>query len=72
MKYIKDLGQRFNDTQKTIIAVIVPLIILLLTYVIAEEVDGYSHNAFDFSDTWFVWLVSVSLIGYFEFNFYSD
>lgn len=72
MKFIKNLGNRLNTKQKTIIAIIVPLILFVITYVIAEEFDRYGHNAFDMDNTWGVWVIFLVVVGYFEFNFYSD
>ena len=72
MKFIKDLGKRLNPTQKTIVAVTVPLMLLVITYVIAAEVGSYPEHAFDMEDTWLIWVMFLATVGYFEFHLYSD
>lgn len=68
-KKIQDLGTKVNFTQRIIIAVILPLILLLIAYPIASEIS-YS-DPFDFDDTWLVWVIYLLIIGYFEINLFS-
>ncbi|WP_114752802.1 hypothetical protein [Pleomorphovibrio marinus] len=70
MKFIKNLGQKLNSTQKTIVSIAVPLALFVITFAIAEDA-GYK-GAFDMDDTWLIWLIFVGIAGYFEFHLYSD
>lgn len=71
MKFIKNLGDRLNPMQKTIVAIAVPLVLLVITYTIASE-TGWRGNAFDMGATWLIWVIFLGIVGYFEFNLYSD
>ena len=66
MEIIDKHAKRLNPTQKNIAAVVFTVIMLVLTMPLANSVDGYAYgnHAFDFEDTWWVWLISVGLIGY--------
>ena len=72
MKFIRDLGAKLNSAQKTIVAVVFPLVLFVITYIIAGEVDGFYKKSFDMEDTWIVWVLFLVIVGYFEFQLYSD
>ena len=70
MKFIEDLSKRLNPTQKLIVAIAVPAVLLVITLAIANDAGGYG-GPFDIEDTWLIWVIFIGLVGYFEFKLYS-
>ncbi len=70
MKFIKKLGARLNPTQKIIIAVSVPIVLFIIAIAFANNISyGYP---FDMEDTWLMWVIFIVIIGYFEFDLFSE
>lgn len=73
MKVIKKFAQKLNSTQRTLIGIIFPVIILIISIPIAEEINCCGlDDAFDLDETWWFWLIVVGVIGYVEFHLFSD
>jgi hypothetical protein len=67
MEIIDKYAKRLNPAQKNIAAGVVSAVILVLTIAAASSVAGnqyHSGNPFKFADTWFPWVVGISLLGY--------
>ena len=65
-----------NRTQKKIITVMVPVMILVTALGIASAV-GYQYNyksapAFNWGQTWWVWLLALALITWFGYKMSKD
>ena len=70
MKFIKNLGRRLGFAQKVIIATAVPLVLFVIAFVIADEANY--GRVFDLDDTGLIWIIFIVIVGYFEYNLYSD
>lgn len=71
MKFIENLGKKLNSTQKLIVAISVPSVLLVITLAIADDIGGYG-GPFDIEDTWLVWVIYLTVVGYFEFKLFSQ
>ena len=69
MKHIKNLGKKLNSTQKIVVAITVPLILLIISLVIADAVGS---GPFDLDDTFLIWILFIGIVGYFEFHLFSE
>ena len=69
MGKLANFVHNLNHIQRIIVAIIAPILVFILSMAIAEAVDGY--RAFDIEDTWFVWIISVFLIGYIEYKLFE-
>ena len=70
MKVIRKFTQKLNSTQRTLIGIIFPVIILIISIPIAEEIN--CCGAFELDETWWFWLIVVGVIGYVEFHLFAD
>ena len=63
-----------NKTQRLILAVIVPLVILIITAKVADEVAWFDgrKSGYDFDENWWVWVITFAVIGVFEFFLFRD
>jgi len=66
MKFIEDIGRKLNHTQKLIVAISIPAIMLVIALAIADDAGG------DIDDTWGIWVIFLGLVGYFEFKLFSQ
>ena len=69
MGKLSNFVKNMNSIQRIIVAIVAPILVFILSMPIAEAVDGY--EAFDMDNTWFVWIISVSLIGYIEYRLFD-
>jgi len=69
MGKLANFAHNLNHIQRIIVAIIAPILVFILSMAVAEAVDG--HRAFDIEDTWFVWIISVLLIGYIEYKLFD-
>ncbi len=64
-----------NKQQKIIIGIVMPVILLIISLTIADNVaqaDGYyPGHPFKFHVTWWVWLLFVIIVGLFEFKLFE-
>lgn len=88
MRKLKNRFDRLTQIQQIIVAIVVPIVLFLITYIIAYEASGYDvrvyyndsfesfdrevnerhyTGAFDWIETWYVWLTYVVTIGIFEY-----
>lgn len=72
MKFIKNLGAKLNKIQKLIVAIVVPLVLFVITLIIAGEFLDMSLLDIDDIETWYLWGIFIVIVGYFEFHFYSE
>lgn len=68
-----------NKPQKTIKAIIFPLIIIIITIGVAGDLYEFFFgdqwggvSAFDFDKTWLVWIIALAIIYKIEKNIFSD
>ena len=67
-----------NKTQRLILAVIVPLVVLSIAGKIRYEVTHSITTSFsawflsDFDEAWWVWAINFAVIGVFEFFLFRD
>lgn len=68
-----------NKPQKTIKAIIFPLIIIIITMGVAGDLYELFFgrpfggvSAFDFDKTWLVWIIALTIIYKIEKNIFSD
>ena len=82
-KYLEDLSKKLNQSQKIIVGLIVAAILFVITMAIADEVGtscgfrrgggyGCSGGPFDMEDTWYIWVIFLLIIGYFEFKLFGN
>lgn len=75
MKFLENLSKKLNPVQKIIIGIAVALVLLIITIAIANEM-GSSYGgriaAFDWDDTWFVWVLFIAVVGYFEYKLFGS
>ena len=64
MKYIEDLGKKLSATQKYIVAIFVPAVLLVVTLAITDNID----TSFD---SYVIWIIFLGIVGYFEFKLFS-
>lgn len=69
MKKLKDLFKKLNQTQKIIVGIVVGLVSLVITIAITDDI-GYP-GPFDWDDTWFVWVLFILVVGFFEYILFS-
>lgn len=72
MKFLDKLARNLNPTQKKIVGVSVALVLLIICLAFADEVGSGSSPVFDWKDNWFVWVIFLSAIGYFEYRLFQD
>ena len=64
-----------NKEQKNIVAIIIPIFLLIACIAIAKNIDTNwlykDKSAFDFGKTYWVWLITVALIGFIEFKIFK-
>ena len=76
-KYIKDLSQKHNQSQKKIVGLIVAAILFVITMAIADVAgttcrrSGCRGGPFNMEDTWYIWVFFL-IIGYFEFKLFCN
>ena len=74
--------KKINKIQRNIIAISIPLILIIITLGITENIFD-QFNIFDndlklnvhwyyYEYTWYVWLITILLISIFEFWFFRD
>jgi hypothetical protein len=66
---LENIISKMSLAQKVIIGISVGLILLVITIAIAEVVDCW--NAFHLEDTWFIWIIFLAVVGYFEYKLFS-
>ncbi len=73
MRFIKNFSKKLNPTQRLLVSLFVPIILLVIALPIAGEIGGgrlkYASNL---DDNWWFWLLTIGLIGYFEFSIFSE
>ncbi len=76
MKELEKWISKLSNQQKTIVAIAVPLLLLVITLPIAESVyysNRYSHgHYFGFTENWWVWLGFVAIVGVIEFKLFEQ
>ncbi len=68
---ISNYVKKLNAKQKNIFAIITLLIGFVLAMAISSSIDNRG-KAFDFQDTWFVWIFFLVLIGYLEYKIFEN
>ena len=75
MEKIEKWIANLNKQQKIIIGIVIPLILLIISLTIADNVaqaDGYyPRHPFKFHVTWWVWLLFVIIVGFFEYKLFE-
>ena len=66
------MGAKLNKIQKLIVAIVVPLVLFVITLIIAGECLYISLLDIDDFETCFLWGIFIVIVGYFEFHFYSE
>ncbi len=66
---LENIISKVNLNQKVIIGISVGLIFFIITYAIAQNLAW--GRAFYFGKTWFVWIIFVTIVGYFEYKLFS-
>jgi sterol desaturase/sphingolipid hydroxylase (fatty acid hydroxylase superfamily) len=68
-KWINNL----NSQQKLIFAFVIPIGLFILFYPIANEFDNtYYSRPFKFEETWWVWLIYVTIVGFIEYKMFEN
>lgn len=70
MKLLENLSKKLNQGQKLIVGIGVALVLLVITIAITDEL-GYL-GSFDWDDTWFVWVLFIAIVGYFEYKLFGS
>ena len=68
----KNWRENLNQTQKLILAIAIPVILLLISWVIADSCGYGKIRALDMDYTWGVWFFYLLIVGIFEFILFSD
>lgn len=68
---ISNYVKKLNPNQKNIFAITTLLIGFVLAMAIASSTDNRG-KAFDFQDTWFVWVFFLVVIGYLEYKIFEN
>lgn len=82
-KYLEALSRKLNQSQKKIVGIIVAAIFFVVTMAIADKVGtscgfrlgggyGCSGGPFDMDDTWYIWVIFLLIIGYFEYKLFGN
>ena len=63
-----------NKTQRLILAVIVPLVVLSIAGKIIDDIGfgDFKTAAFDMEYVWWVWFITFAVIGVFEYFLFRD
>ena len=73
MKFLEKISNNKNKKQKLIVSISIPLILLILTLAIGDEIGWRSRGgAFDFSRTWYLWILFISVSGYLEYKIWGN
>ncbi|HKJ34338.1 MAG TPA: hypothetical protein VE912_10770 [Bacteroidales bacterium] len=76
--------KKLNNTQRMIVSIILPLILFIVSLAIANNigyhivgVGTYSHiihggKPFAINDTWYIWVIYLAIIGYFEYKIWDQ
>jgi len=72
MKSLDAFSKNLNKKQRVIVGIAVPLIIFVITLAIANKIGGrFGGHPFAIEDTWYIWVIFISIIGYFEFKIWG-
>ena len=73
LQKIKKFTGNLNPIQRIILAIIVPIVVLIMSLAIADEVSGGGYRFFrDMDETWFVWVVAFCIIGFIEYKLFDS
>ncbi len=71
---VTSIHRPVNTSQRIIVAVIVPLVLLVVAYGVIDEIAfgqyimrGNPSLLSDFHETWWMWAITFALLGVFEF-----
>ncbi len=67
-RFPENIMSKMNLAQKVITGISVGLILFIFSFVIAEN---FYHRAFELEETWLVWVIFVTVAGYFEYKLFS-
>jgi len=76
------MSKKLNQSQKVIVGIVVAAIFFVITIAIAHKVSfscgvlagggsGCRGGAFYMSKTWYIWVIFLLLIGYFEIKLFG-
>ncbi|MBT4296673.1 MAG: hypothetical protein HOD43_12810 [Candidatus Marinimicrobia bacterium] len=68
-KGINQIEKSSNPIQRMIIAIVAPIVILLLGYGLINILDVSPD---DFDDSWWLWLIIILCIGFFEYSWFRN
>ncbi len=68
---IPNYMKKLNPKQKNILAIIVLLVGFVLSMAISSSID-IREKAFNFQNTWFVWISFLLVIGYLEYKIFES
>jgi len=69
MKFLENLSKKLNQNQKIIVGIIVALILLIIALAI---IDIIGYSSFNWEDIWFIWVLFIAIIGYFEYKLFGS
>ena len=66
-----------NSKQKIIFAILIPLILFFIFQKIAGQIGGhpglyYVEEPFNFTKTWWVWIIFLIIVGYVESKLFKE
>ena len=68
-KGINQIEKSSNPIQRMIIAIVAPIVILLLGY---GRINILDVSPDDFDDSWWLWLIIILCIGFFEYSWFRN
>ena len=77
-EYIEAMARKANETQKIIVGIITPIVIIILGYGIMTLIDKNDSDLWDFnfdpnrlSESWWGWLIVFIAISFFEWLWFK-
>ena len=76
---LKEIDRRLNPIQRIVVAVVIPIVVILIGWGVMTNIviDGggvfrIMMNPINLSDSWWTWLIVISVIGVFEYFWFRN